>query len=125
MPSHPPSYPWDMKTFPQNIQSVDPLDFTPFLRDKEEQDMEYLSSLSMIQEAKDANICSRAGCEAVAHKASVKESECWALFPAPAMWVSQGPEVSLLVAMDQSDGCFTGSLAVWWPVPPEQGSMAG
>lgn len=68
------------------------------LRDMEEQDVGYLLSLSTIQEAKDAIFCSRAGCEAVPHKASMKESRCWAPFPVPATWVSRGPVFSLQVA---------------------------
>lgn len=64
----------------------------------EEQGAEFLLSLSMIQEAKDAIFCSGVGCEAVADKTSVKESRCWPPFPVSAMWVSRGPVFSLQVA---------------------------
>lgn len=68
--------------------------------------------------------CSGVGWEAVAHKASVKESRCWALFPVPATWVSRGPVFSLQVAngagmMDvlqealQSGGLSHWSRGVW------------
>lgn len=84
----------------KHVQTEDPLDFTPYLRDMEEQDVEYLLSLSMIQEGKGAIFCGRVGCEAVAHKASVKVSRCWAPFPVPApvTWASRGPVFSLQVA---------------------------
>lgn len=84
----PPIIPMEHENIPsKRIQREDPLDFTPYLRDTEEQNVEYLLSLSMILEAKDASFCSRVGREAVACKASLKKSRCWAPFPVPATWV--------------------------------------
>lgn len=95
----PPIIPMGHENIPsKHIQSEDLLNFIPYLRDMEEQDAEFLLSLSMIQEAKDAIFCSGVGCEAVADKTSVKESRCWAPFSVSAMWVSRGPVFSLQMA---------------------------